>query len=159
MLQTFFLIFCMTLGFSEHKKVKALLFENNSCYAQNGVNGAFLDPKSTLDLFHKSLLMFLKLYPMTCLRNWVKRVKVSFRFLSKILIMLKWGKCFIFGSKINNSEPFSKYPFFLKIFLNLYLSELYLYLTEFWMFKEKFLLCPKWREKCNLGPQINIFEL
>ena len=86
----------MTLGFSEHKKVKALLFENNSCYAQNGVNEACLGPKSILDLFYKSLLMFLKLYPMTCLKNWVKQVKVSFRFLSKILIMPKMGEMFHF---------------------------------------------------------------
>ena len=86
----------LLISYVDYKKVKVLLFENNSCYAQNGVNGALLGPKSTLDLFHKSLLIFLKLYPMTCLKNWVKRVKVSFRFLSKILIMPKTGEMFHF---------------------------------------------------------------
>ena len=53
----FVLIFCMRLGFNKHINSKACFFEKISCYAQNGVKGAFLDLNWTLFNFPFNLFI------------------------------------------------------------------------------------------------------
>ena len=66
-LGNYFLIFCTKLGFNKCMKVMKSIFEENSHYAQTGLNRVFFEPEIIiLGFFSKSfLLIFLKLHLMT----------------------------------------------------------------------------------------------
>ena len=74
------------------------IFKDNSCYAQNGVNEFFLDPKSTLLDFSQNQFKRISGDALKCMKKIMFYVGV--RVLGKFWLCWKWGKWEIFMSRM-----------------------------------------------------------